>query len=511
MHNAVIEAQNICGEKMENINMLKGKKLPEKLKEKVSYFKNLYKKDITFRMREMHIEGLYSYDCAVIFFDGMVDTEKLNNGLIRPLLSLKVENRQKTAEEFLKKQILYNNEVALAEDLYSLITAINLGDTAILLDGTTNALIVNTKGWRTRGINEPQDERILQGPREGFDEALMLNAAMLRRKLSTPDLCFESITVGVKTQTHIFVCYLDSIVNKDILENVMSKIKKINIDGILDSNYISELINKNKFSLFKTVGTTERPDIVAARLLEGRIAILVDGTPVVLTIPYLFVENFQSDDDYYLNYIYAFLGRLLRYLCYNLSVILPSLYLAVTIFHPNLLPASFFSSVSVARSGIPFPSSAECLILIFIFEILRETGIRMQQSVGHALSIVGGLVVGQAAVDAKLVSAPLLIVVAMSGISGLIVPRLKAAVVYSKIFLVVLTSFLGVFGLFIGMTVLHIHLYSLESFSVDYLSTVSKFTKNSLKDTVFRVPWWKMLTRPAEITKDIIRQRKNND
>lgn len=496
---------------MENINSLKGKIISLELKEKIEYFKNLYKKDVTFRIREMDIKGAFCYRCAIIFFDGMVDTEKLNNGLIRPLLSLRVENHQKTVEEYLEKQILFNNEVTVAKDIYSIITAINLGDTAILLENTSNALIVNTKGWRTRGINEPQDERILQGPREGFDEALMLNAAMLRRKLSTPDLCFESVRLGDKTQTNIFVCYLDSLVNKKILKDILERIKKINIDGILDSNYISELINDNRFSLYKTVGTTERPDIVAARLLEGRIAILVDGTPVVLTIPYLFVENFQSDDDYYLNYIYAFLGRLLRYFCYNLSVILPSLYLAVTVFHPNLLPASFFSSVSVARSGIPFPSSAECVILIFIFEILRETGIRMQQSVGHALSIVGGLVVGQAAVDAKLVSAPLLIVVAMSGISGLVVPRLKAAVVYSKIFLVLMTSFLGVFGLFIGMTILHIHLYSLESFSVDYLSTVSKFTKHSLKDTVIRAPWWKMLTRPAEITKDIIRQRRSND
>ncbi len=496
---------------LQNVNLLKGQTLPKNLVDKIKYFKNMYAKDATFRLRELHIERQQKFDCAVIFFDGMVDTEKLNNGLIRSLLVSETVNTQKSITEYVEKQILFNNEVANTKDIYTLIQAINLGDTVILFDGTTESLVVNTKGWRTRGIEEPQDERILQGPREGFDEAIMLNAAMLRRKLATPDLCLERLTVGIKTQTNIFVCYLESLADKELVKSVISKIKDIKIDGILDANYISELINKNRFSLFKTVGTTERPDIVAARLLEGRIAIIVDGTPVVLTLPYLFVENFQSDDDYYLNYVYAGLGRVLRYVCYHLSVLLPAVYLAVTIFHPNLLPAYFYASISSARSGIPFPSVTECIILIVIFEILRETGIRMQQSVGHALSIVGGLVVGQAAVDANLVSAPLLIVVALSGISGLIVPRLKAAVVYSKIFLVILTAFLGAFGLFTGVTLLHMHLYSLDSFSVDYLETVSIFTKNSLKDTVIRVPWWKMIKRPSSLTKNVIRQRKNND
>ncbi len=496
---------------MDNVNDLFGKKLDLELENKINYFKDLFKKDATFRLRKLKVDRNENFKCALIFFDGMVDTEKLNNGLIRPLLTTNVVNSQGEIIDYIEKQILFNNEVSKSDNLYDLIGAINLGDTVILLNNTSECLIVNTKGWRTRGINEPQDERILQGPREGFDEALMLNAAMLRRKLSTPDLCFERLIVGRKTQTNIFVCYLGSVAKEKTIKNIIEKIKKIDIDGVLDSNYINELINNNKFSLFKTVGSTERPDIVAARLLEGRIAIMVDGTPVVLTIPYLFTENFQSDDDYYQNYLYSSFGRILRYLCYHISVLLPAVYLAVTIFHPNLLPASFYASVSSAREGVPFPSCSECLILILIFEILRETGIRMQQSVGHALSIVGGLVVGQAAVDANLVSAPILIVVALSGISGLMVPRLKLAVVYSKIILVVLTAFLGVFGLFIGLTILRMHLYSLDSFGVDYLLTVSEFSQNSLKDTIIRSPWWKMIKRQKAFTKNIIRQRQNND
>ncbi len=496
---------------MQDVEYLKGKKLPNSLEDKIKYFSAMFENDATFRIRKLNARKAFAFDSAIIFFDGMVDAEKQNSGLIRPLLSLEVNNISGSVVEYLEKQVLFNNEVSVTHDIYKLVSAIYLGDTVILLDSTYEALIVNTKGWRARGISEPQDERVLQGPREGFDEALMLNTAMLRRKLSTPDLCFEALTVGKKTQTNIFICYLSSVVDMSLVAKIKNKISCINIDGVLDSNYISELINNNKFSLFKTVGSTERPDIVAARLLEGRIAVMVDGTPIVLTLPYLFVENFQSDDDYYLNFIYSTLGRIIRYICYHLSVFLPAIYLSLTLFHANLLPADFYSSVSIARQGVPFSSVVECLILIFIFEILKETGIRMQQSVGHALSIVGGLVVGQAAVEANLISAPLLIVVALSGISGLTVPRLKAAVIYSKIFLAALAAFFGIFGVFVGATILRFHLYSLESFSVDYLCTVSEFSKSSLKDTVIRAPWWKMFTRPFLLTKNKIRQRNNND
>lgn len=496
---------------MDNLNSLNGVSLGVNLCDKINFFEKTYKKDATFRLRKMQVKRACSFNCAIVFFDGMVDTEKLNNGLIRPLLTTQVENTQEDIISYLEKQVLFNNEISKVKDVYLMIQALNLGDTVILLDNTAEALIVNTKGWRTRGISEPQDERVLQGPREGFDEALMLNSAMLRRKLATPDLCFERMTVGVKSQTNIFLCYLESLADKELIEDVKKRISKINVDGVLDANYINELINNNRFSLFKTAGSTERPDIVAARLLEGRIALMVDGTPVVLTLPYLFVENFQSDDDYYLNFIYASFSRILRYFCYHLSVLLPAIYLAVTIFHPNLLPAAFFTSVSAARFGVPFPSAVECIILIFIFEILRETGIRMQQSMGHALSIVGGLVVGQAAVEASLVSAPILIVVAFSGISGLIVPRLKSAVIYSKLFLVILASLFGVFGIFVGVTILNIHLYSLDSFGVDYLHPTSKFSLSSLKDTAVRAPWWKMLKRPSALTRNVIRQRRKND
>ena len=339
----------------------------------------------------------------------------------------------------------------------------------------------------------------------------MLNAALLRRKLPTPDLCIELITKGRKTDTKMFLCYLGSIADKSMIKEIKRRIAKIDIDGILDSNYINEQIKSHKASLFKTCGATERPDVVAAKLLEGRAALIVDGTPVVLTMPYIFSESFQSDDDYYLNFWFAAIGRILRYISFFLSISVPAVYTALVVYHPYLLPTALATSISTARSGIPFPTYIECFLLIFVFEVLRETGIRMQQSMGHALSIVGGLVVGQAAVEAGIVSAPMLIAVALSGICGLMVPRLKGIVFYARIGLALLSTLFGLFGYFFGAILLLIRIFSLDSFGVPYTLSLSEFNGQSLKDTLFRAPWWKMVKRPPISHKNKIRQRSIED
>ena len=447
--------------------------------------------------------------CALFFLDGMVNSGALNESVVRPLLTYKGEIPTKDISDFSCLHILFTAEASVQSSVEEMLRSLLYGDTLIIFDGDRKAVTLNTKGWRTRGISEPGDERVLEGPREGFDEAVMLNMAMIRRKLPTPDLKAEYVRVGRRTDTRMFICYLDSLVNRTALKQLKHRLKNIDIDGILDSNYINELINSNRFSLFKTAGTTERPDIVAARLLEGRVALFVDGTPVVLTIPYLFSENFQSDDDYYQNYIVAFIGRILRYICFFLSISLPSIYLALITHHKQLVPTSFFITVSSSRQGVPFPSVIECLALILVFEMLRETGLRVPQSMGHALSIVGGLVIGQAAVEAKIVSAPMLIIVAASGISGLMVQKLKGAVFYSRVILVLLGNFFGLFGCFVGITTLLSVVFTLSSFGTDYTSALNNICFQSIKDTIIRSPIYKMLKRPENLSQNKIRQKRS--
>ncbi len=487
-----------------DIKFYEGKMLSKNLKENITYIKEIFKNDDILRTRELTTPT--GVKCALFFFDGMVNNEVLNESVVRPLLTFSDEYIGSKAD-FAVEHILFTAETGVFENLTDMLRSLLYGDTLILFDGDSKAVTVNTKGWRTRGISEPGDERVLQGPREGFDEAVMLNLAMLRRKLSTPDLKAEFVQSGRRTDTRMFICYLESVVNRTALNELKKRIKKIDIDSILDANYINELINENRFSIFKTAGTTERPDIVAARLLEGRVALFIDGTPVILTVPYLFSENFQSDDDYYQNYTVAFIGRIMRYISFILAISIPSVFLALISHHKQLIPTSLYLTISASRNSLPFPSVLECLLLILIFELLRETGLRVPQSMGSALSIVGGLVIGQASVEAKIVSAPMLIAVAAGGIAGLMVQKLKGAVFYSRIILVLLCYFFGLTGYFVGITALFAIIFSLNSFGTDYTASLNEFSFQSLKDTVFRAPWFKMKTRPRSLSTNTIRQR----
>ncbi len=465
------------------------------LEKDIALFKEIFKKDAVLRTKKIHSPKNPNVFCALVYMDGMVDTEQVNDALIRPILTADIPDITTPLADYLETRVLFARDIKKVNNIAKILEGILYGEVLILIDKSADALTADVKGWRTRGISEPEDERILQGPREGFEEAALLNAAMLRRRLQTPDLCIEMSRIGRRTNTIVFICYLDSLIDQKTLLELKKRIKKIDMDGILDSNYIAEQIRDNRHSPFKTTGTTERPDIVAARLLEGRIALIVDGSPVVVTLPYLFSENFQSDEDYYINFLVSSIGRIIRYICFFIAISLPAVFIAISVFHRELLPTSLAIAISELRGGVPFSPLTECIILIFIFEVLRETGIRMPQSLGHALSIVGGLVVGQAAVDSRIISAPILIVIALSGISGLMVPRLKGAVFYLRIALVFLGSFLGLYGYIGGISIIIMHILSLKSFGFDYTASLRKSTFQSLKDTLFRAPWYKMFRR----------------
>lgn len=486
----------------ENIN------LSGELENDIKLFQDIFKKESVFRVKRIKVRNTVSFDCAVLYFDGMINSTQLDDGVIRPLITVDRENDSPTLADFVETQILFVRDVKKAVKVSDMLSGIMFGEALILIDGSKDALNVDTKGFDIRGINEPQDEKVLAGPREGFVENALSNIAMIRRRLQTPELCVENMRVGRRSNTQIFICYLGTLADPKTLKKVKDRIKKIDIDGVLDSNYITENIRDNKYSLFKTSGVTERPDVVAGKLLEGRIAIIVNGTPMVVTLPYLFSENFQSDEDYYLNFLIASIGRVLRYVSFFLAVSIPAIFIAVSSFHRELLPTALAISVSSLRGGVPFAPLTECLIMIFVFEILKETGVRMPESLGHALSIVGGLVVGQAAVDARIISTPMLIVIAISGIAGLMVPRLRGAVFYLRLIFVFLSSFFGLYGFFAASAVTVMHIISLNSFGVDYTVSLKKADYQSLKDTFWRTSWVNMIKRPL-FNSNIIRSKKN--
>ena len=489
-----------------NLSDYEGQYLSGEIEKDIACIKGIFKKDQILRSRFVEI-GKSGVKAALFYFDGMVNNEILNHSVIRSILKASVPQGKIPDYIYVSENILFAGEVSTAAQISEMLSAMLYGDTLLIIDGSLKALTINTKGWRTRGINEPSDERVLKGPREGFDEAAMLNLALIRRKLLTPDLNIEFMRVGRRTKTAVFICYLGSLADKKGVEKLKKDIGKIDIDGILDSNYIAEHISSHKFSLLKTSGSTERPDVLAARLLEGRIAVVVDGTPVVLTLPYLFSENFQSDEDYYQNFLISSVGRVLRYICFFIAVSVPGVFVALTTFHSGLLPTPFVLTISRLREGVPMSTLAESFMLILVFEILKETGIRTPESQGSALSIVGGLVVGQAAVEAKIVSAPVLIAVALSGIAGLMVPRLRGVVVYLRIILLLISSVFGLYGYIGAGCIFTIRVLSMKSFGTDYTISLKKAGFQQLKDTVIRAPWPSMKQRP-QFNHNINRQPK---
>lgn len=485
-------------------------KLKTVLSENVKTFKKIFENDDMLRCRVCRNSLNKDLVCAVFFIDGMVKTELVNNSVVKPVIeTCMTELPEKDALSVIAASFIYAGEVKRTEDMKEVIESILYGDTALMTEGCAEVLIINSKGWETRAISEPQNEKTLRGSKEGFCEGLLKNTSLLRRRIKTPDLKFKTVVLGTRSNTTVCLCYLDSIVNRNVLNTLEKKLKKINIDGVLDTNYIDELTRDNPWTPLKTAGVTERPDVAAGRILEGRIAVIMDGSPSVMTVPYLFMENLQSDDDYYINFFFSSIGRLLRLISLIITVVVPGLYVALTTFHREMIPTNLALSISQAREGVPLPVVVECLVMLLVFEILRESGVRMPSNVGTALSVVGAIVIGQAAVSAKFVSAPMVIVVSVTGITGLMVSKLKGAIIIYRTFLVISSAVLGMYGLIAGITVIAVHTLSLTSFGVAYGSYLDSYRAENAKDVYVRFPWWKMLTRPGNIARNRVRQRQN--
>ena len=340
-----------------------------------------------------------------------------------------------------------------------------------------------------------------------FVETLKTNRSMLRRKIQNPALVFEMLKLGEQTNSAVNIVYIDDIVNKRILAELKYRLNKIDLDAILDTGYIEELIRDEQFSPFNVIGYTERPDILAAKLLEGRIAILCDGSPVAITVPYLFIETLQANEDYYTSFFTASINRMIRFTAFFLTVFVPGFYVALVTHHHEIIPFKLLFSIIAARVGVPFPSIIEILGMILLFELLRESGLRLPKGLGQTVSIVGALVLGQAAVEAKIISAPVVIIIAITAITSFIFYRINGAVMITRFIITLLGAMFGLYGVILGLIGIFIHLYSLRSFGIPYMSYIGSTKGQELKDTLVRAPWWYMYLRPKLIsTRNYIRK-----
>jgi spore germination protein KA len=474
------------------------------LDENINLMKKIFKNDGTFKIKKVQNQFNPDISCCLFFIDGMIDENILNEYIIKPIIVNEISSDLDSVN-ILKNQVITSAYCEETEDISELVNTILAGNTALFLEGQNKSLIIRSQGWETRTIQEPTVEKSMRGPREGFNECLIINLSMIRRKIRSTRLKFRFMSIGEITSTDICITYIEGLAEESVLNSLIDQLNAIKIDGVLDVKYIQEYIDKNPFSVFETTGSTEKPDVVAAKLLEGRIALLIDGSPVAMTLPHLFIELFQSADDYNLNYYFSSINRLLRILGFLSTISIPPIYLALVTQHQEFIPTSLMMSIYASRIDTPLPTILELIGLLIVFEELREAGARMPSFVGQALSIVGALVLGSAAVEARFVSAPIIIVIGMSGIAGLVTPNLNSASNVIKLFLICLSSVLGLYGYMIGMTFVLIHLMKLDSFGVPYMSNLTTFNPQDLKDTAIRSPRWYMRRRPRYMADKSIR------
>ncbi|QGQ97611.1 spore germination protein [Paenibacillus psychroresistens] len=431
----------------------------------------------------------------LIYLDGMIRLHSVEDNILKPLIFSGLPqgiDRIHSLSEMFRREWLPLTDVKTDESLEELVNHILQGCLGIIVDGEALALIALVQGYETRGIQEPQKESTLRGSKEGFVENIRTNTSLIRRRIIHPHLKMESCIIGKYTQTEVVLTYMQGIADENVLAEVRGKLANIEIDGIIDSAYIEEWLENSSFSIFSQIQNTERPDIVTACLLEGKVALITNGTPFALILPITFWSGLQSADDYFERFVFVILTRMIRYIMVFISFSLPAIYVALSTFHQEMMPTYLMIGIATARENSPFPSVVEVLLMMIIFDGLQEAGVHLPNRLGPVISIIGALVIGQAAVEAGIISTPIIIVISLTGVAAYTIPRYSAALPFRLIryLLLFISGWLGFVGFAFGIIFLLIHLVTLESFGTPYLSPIAPFDGKRIKDIIIRYPFW---------------------
>lgn len=434
-----------------------------------------------------------------VYVDSITDKELLGLEVLAPLKKLCSEkSAAKTNISHLAKAITLAN-VKTESKITDATNDILSGNAMIFIDGKNKAISADLKKFEVRAISEPPTGLAVRGPRNGFTESIKSNLSLVRRYLKSPDLKVETFEKGRYTKTSIAFMYIDGISRPEIIDKIRKKIQEIDIDGIPDSSYVSKLLNERKTSLFKQVGSTERPDVLIERMLEGRAGIIVDGSPFALTLPYLLIEDFQAAEDYYISEYRANLVRALRVIAMIFSILLPSVFVAAQLFHLQIIPLNFLLTIVNGIKEIPFSPSLEMFFVLLIFELLNETSVRMPKYVGMALAVVGALVLGETAVNAGIVSTPAILIMALSGISIYAIPELVETTSVLRFIYLIVAGSLGGYGLILITAFLIIYLCSADNYGAPYLAPYSPVLLNDFQDGLYMNNVIGMVKRPEAL------------
>ena len=445
--------------------------------------------------------------CILCYLDGGSDKIILEQDIVSPLLSAK----EKVSGDSLSSVVFFGEEIK-PTPINDCPLKVAEGDLILFFEGEENGHLISIRKFDKRAVAEPPTSNVLKGPREGFIEEIKTNITLLRRRLKTPSLTVKNLSVGRYSSTAVAVMYIDGIAVEEVVDEIVERLQKIDIDGIIDGSYVASFIQGRRYCFFNQVGSSEKPDVVASKLLEGRVAIIVDGSPLVLTLPFVLFEDLQDGYDYYSNDWASSLARLFRVLGALLTVILPGAYVALQSHHYHLMPLKFLITLMSATNGIPFPPAIEMFFVLILFEILNQASIRMPRLMGISLSIVGAIVLGDTAVKAGLISSPAVLVTALSAIGIFCVPDQVGALSILRFIFLCCSAVMGLFGIVILIILLTAYLVSLSSYGAPYLAPYAPRITPDLKDGLLKASTVNMNKRPYSIpTKNRTRLSKGDD
>ena len=438
-------------------------------------------------IRQIQVCGVKT---ALIMCEGMVSHQSFAELVVEPLVHLRLEkcSPQELSRWMREESILAPEQMEL-RTLAELFRFMTSGFVVILIDGLEYGTACGLQGFQFRSVSDPSGETNLRGSREGFVEPIRINQALVRRRIKSPTLRFETMTLGEKSRTDVSLVYLSDAVSPQLLEEIRYRLSKVTPDIILSSGYLQPFLEERPLSIFSSISTTQRPDTLCAKINEGRVGILVDGTPFALVVPFLFSEHFQSMDDYAMRPFYATFIRCLKYISFFLSIFLPGIYVAIATHHAQMLPHALLFSLATAQETTPFPLVIEALIIHLIYEIMREAGLRLPNGLGHAVGIVGGLVIGDAAVTSGLIGAPMVMIVALTAISSFVVPSLYETVAVLKFLFILAGGIWGLLGISLGFAAMIGSICCIHTFGLPFSAPLSPLSLAAMRDMVFRAGW----------------------
>ena len=440
--------------------------------------------------RMVNINGV---DIGFVYLKSMTNSQIFAEAIYRPIVNFEEKpNLQKIKDEIQAKEVMLVEKTELVDKILS-------GVVVIIISNSNQFVGVDIQDFLTRTPVEPPTSPVIMGPREGFTEDLKTNITLLRRRFHSKDLIFEQMQIGSVTKTKVVISYLDGVADEKVVKELKKRLSKIEIDGVIDSYYILTMISDRPNSILKQIGTTEKPDIVSAKMLEGRVAILVDNSPIVLTIPFMFLEDLQNSNDYYTNYSYATFVRFIRMLGLFIAVLGPGMYIGLELFHINILPIKYLITIADSTQQIPFTPFIEILFVDLLFQILYEVSLRLPSYLGLATSVVGALILGDTGVKAGLISPPTVIIVAIAKIALYTIPEQNAQTNVFQFVFLILGASLGILGILGGTIFLFAYANTIENFGTPYLAPFAPFILTDNKDGLVNVPINEMNELPKAI------------